>query len=194
VAITANIASKENLQALVDEARARFGRIDILVCNAASNPYFGAMDGMSDDQFNKLLQNNIVSNHWLIQMVAPEMLERGDGSIVIISSIGGLRGSVNLGGYAITKAADMQLARNLAAEFGPKGVRVNAVCPGLVKTDFAQALWDNPQILNQYTANVPLRRIGTPDELAGIVVYLAAPAGAFTTGQSFVIDGGATAV
>ena len=194
VAITANIASKDDLQALVDATRQRFGHIDILVCNAASNPYFGAMDGMTDDQFNKLLQNNIVSNHWLIQMVAPEMLERGDGSIVIISSIGGLRGSVNLGGYAITKAADMQLARNLAAEFGPKGVRVNAVCPGLVKTDFAQALWDNPQILKQYTANVPLRRIGTPDELAGIVVYLAAPAGAFTTGQSFVVDGGATAI
>ena len=194
LAVAANIASKDDLQHLVDETVQAFGKIDVLICNAASNPYFGAMAGMTDDQFGKLLQNNIVSNHWLIQMVAPAMLERGDGSIIIVSSVGGLRGSVNLGGYSITKAADMQLARNLAAEYGPKGVRVNAICPGLVKTDFARALWENPDILKQVTSSAPLRRIGEPDELAGIAVYLAGPAGTFTTGQSFVVDGGATAV
>lgn len=192
VAIPANIASKDDLQRLVDESRKAFGQIDILVCNAAANPYFGPMGGMADEQFDKLLQNNIVSNHWLIQMVAPEMLARGEGSVIIVSSIAGFVGSQHLGGYAITKAADMQLARNLAYEFGEKGVRVNAICPGLVKTDFAKALWDNPEILKQATSGSCLKRIGLPDEIAGIAVYLAAPASAFTTGQSIVVDGGAT--
>ena len=194
IAIAANIAIKDQLQALVDQTVARFGRIDTLVCNAASNPYFGPQAGISDEQFGKILQNNIVSNHWLIAMVAPAMIERRDGSITIISSIGGLKGSTMIGAYCISKAADMQLARNLAAEYGPSNVRVNAICPGLIKTDFAKALWDNPDILEQSTATAPLRRIGTPDEIAGMAVLLAAKAGGFTTGQSFVIDGGVTVV
>lgn len=194
VAIPANIASKEALQALVDRTLDRFGRIDSLVCNAASNPYYGPQAGISDDAFGKILQNNIVSNHWLIAMVAPAMVERRDGSITIISSIGGLRASTIIGAYCISKAADMQLARNLAAEYGPANVRVNAVCPGLIKTDFAKALWDDPATLDHSTRNTPLRRIGVPDEIAGMAVFLAARAGAFTTGQCFVIDGGATVV
>jgi NAD(P)-dependent dehydrogenase (short-subunit alcohol dehydrogenase family) len=193
VAIPANIASKEALQALVDETRSTFGRIDILVCNAASNPYFGPMAGISDDQFMKVLQNNIVSNHWLITMTVPEMLERKDGAIIIISSIGGLRGSPVIGAYDISKAADMQMARNLAAEYGPSNVRVNTIAPGLIKTDFAKALWDNPEILKRSTATTPLRRIGEPDEIAGMAVFLASKAGSFATGQTYVIDGGATA-
>ena len=192
VTITANIADKGQLQNLVDETNKKFGKIDALVCNAASNPYFGPMGGMSDDQFTKILQNNIVSNHWLIQMVAPQMLARKSGSITIISSIGGLRGTPVLGAYAISKSADMQLARNLAVEFGPSNVRVNTIAPGLVKTDFAKALWDNPEILERSTAGAALKRIGDPDEIAGMAVLLAAKAGAFTTGQTFVIDGGAT--
>jgi NAD(P)-dependent dehydrogenase (short-subunit alcohol dehydrogenase family) len=192
--ITANIAAKDALQNLVDQTRERFGQIDILVCNAASNPYFGPMGDMSDEQFNKILQNNIVSNHWLIQMTAPEMRARKSGSIIIISSIGGLRGTEVLGAYAISKAADMQLTRNLAAEFGPDNVRVNTIAPGLIKTDFAKALWDNPEILKRSTERAPLRRIGEPDEIAGMAVFLAAPAGAFTTGQTIVIDGGQTVV
>lgn len=194
VTITANIAAKDALQSLVDQTRERFGQVDSLVCNAASNPYFGPMGNMSDEQFNKILQNNIVSNHWLIQMVAPEMRARKSGSITIISSIGGLRGTDVLGAYAISKAADMQLTRNLAAEFGPDNVRVNTIAPGLIKTDFAKALWDNPEILKRSTDRAPLRRIGEPDEIAGMAVFLAAPAGAFTTGQTFVIDGGQTVV
>ena len=192
VTITANIADKGQLQNLVDETNKKFGRIDALVCNAASNPYFGPMSGMGDDAFTKILQNNIVSNHWLIQMVAPQMLDRKAGSITIISSIGGLRGTPVLGAYAISKSADMQLARNLAVEFGPKNVRVNTIAPGLVKTDFAKALWDNPEILERSTAGAALKRIGDPDEIAGMAVFLAGKAGAFTTGQTFVIDGGAT--
>ncbi len=194
IAVPANIAVKEDLQRLVDASIDRFGQIDALVCNAASNPYFGPAAGIADEQFDKILRNNIVSNHWIISMVAPAMVARGSGSITIISSIGGLRASTMIGAYCISKAADMQLARNLAAEYGPAGVRVNAICPGLIKTDFAKALWDNPEMLDTSTRTTPLRRIGEPDEIAGMAVFLAARAGAFTTGQSFVIDGGATIV
>ena len=192
IAIPAYIASREELQRLVDETNAAFGRIDILVCNAATNPYAGPMAGISDDQFGKILQNNIVSNHWLIAMAAPAMRARKSGSITIISSVGGLKASTIIGAYCISKAADMQLARNLAAEFGPDNVRVNCIAPGLIKTDFAKALWDNPDILKASTSGAPLRRIGIPDEIAGMAVLLAGKAGGFATGQCFVIDGGAT--
>jgi NAD(P)-dependent dehydrogenase (short-subunit alcohol dehydrogenase family) len=194
ISIPANIASKDALEHLVAETDKAFGKIDILVCNAASNPYFGPMAGMSDDQFDKILKNNIVSNHWLITMVAPQMRARKDGAIIIVSSIGGLRGTNVLGAYAISKAADMQLARNLALEFGPDNVRVNTIAPGLIKTDFARALWENPDILKASTERAPLKRIGEPDEIAGMAVFLASPAGSFTTGQTMVIDGGQTVV
>jgi len=192
IAIAANISDKAGLQHLVDQTRAKFGRIDILVCNAASNPYYGPQAGIADDQFRKILDNNIVSNHWLIQMVAPEMLERRSGSIIIISSIGGLRGSPVIGAYCISKAADMQLARNLAVEFGPSNVRVNCIAPGLIKTDFARALWEDPQRIEAANTSVPLRRIGEPEEIAGAVVFLASSASNFMTGQTMVIDGGVT--
>ncbi|MGE0180583.1 MAG: SDR family NAD(P)-dependent oxidoreductase, partial [Sphingomonas sp.] len=151
IVVPASISSKEELQRLVDETRARLGRIDILVCNAASNPYYGPMGGITDDQFRKILDNNVIANHWLIQMVAPEMIERKAGSIIIVSSIGGLKASAVIGAYNISKAADFQLARNLAAEFGPHQVRVNCIAPGLIKTDFAKALWENPQTLKMVT-------------------------------------------
>jgi NAD(P)-dependent dehydrogenase (short-subunit alcohol dehydrogenase family) len=150
------------------------------------------MGDIADEQFTKILQNNIISNHWLIQMCAPQMRARKDGAIIIVSSIGGLRGSPVLGAYNISKAADMQLARNMAVEFGTDNVRVNTIAPGLIKTDFAKALWDNPDILKRYTQSSALQRIGDPDEIAGMAVFLSAPAGAFTTGQTFVIDGGQT--
>jgi NAD(P)-dependent dehydrogenase (short-subunit alcohol dehydrogenase family) len=192
LACAANIGSKDDLRALVEASRRHFGRIDVLVCNAASNPHYGPMAGISDEQFRKIFENNVLSNHWLIGMVAPEMLERREGSIIIISSIGGLRSSTVIGAYNISKAADFQLARNLAAEYGPSGVRVNCIAPGLVRTDFARALWENPETLKSVTAATPLRRIGEPAEIAGAAVYLAARASAFTTGQTIVVDGGAT--
>ena len=194
IAIPANIAAKEALQNLVDETNRAYGKIDICICNAASNPYFGPMSGISDDQFTKILQNNIISNHWLIQMCAPQMRERKDGAVIIISSIGGLKGSPVIGAYDISKAADMQLARNLACEFGPDNVRVNTIAPGLVQTDFAKALWENPAILKSSTGRAALKRIGQPDEIAGMAVLLASKAGAFLTGQTLVIDGGVTAL
>ena len=192
IAVPANISSKDDLQRLVDETRKAFGQVDILVCNAASNPYYGPMSGISDEAFRKILDNNIVSNNWLINMVAPEMKERKDGSIVIISSVGGLRGTSVIGAYAISKAADMQMARNLAQELSPSNIRVNCVAPGLVKTDFAKALWDTPEAERRSSVGTPLRRLGEPDDIAGAVIYLAGPAGAWTTGQTIVVDGGAT--
>lgn len=193
IAIPANISSKEDLQAMVDETNKSFGKIDIVVCNAASNPYYGPMAGISDDAFTKILQNNIISNHWLIQMCAPQMRERKDGAIIIVSSIGGLRASPVIGAYNISKAADFQLARNLAAEFGADNIRVNCIAPGLIKTDFAKALWDNPETLKRALTGTPLKRIGDPEEIAGAAVYLASKAGAYMTGQMMVVDGGATA-
>ncbi|MEP7100667.1 MAG: SDR family oxidoreductase, partial [Burkholderiales bacterium] len=166
ISIPANISSKHDLMSLVAETTRQFGKIDILVCNAASNPYYGPMAGIEDDQFRKILENNVIANHWLINFTAPQMLARGDGAIIIVSSIGGLRGSNVIGAYNVSKAADFQLARNLAVEYGPKNVRVNCIAPGLIKTDFARALWEDPEALKQRTATTPLRRIGEPDEIA----------------------------
>ena len=192
IAVPANISSKEDLQAMVDATNKAFGKIDICVCNAASNPYYGPMSGIEDDAFAKILQNNIISNNWLIQMCVPQMRERKDGAVIIVSSIGGLRGSPVIGAYNISKAADFQLARNLATEFGVDNIRVNCIAPGLIKTDFAKALWDNPDTLKRSLAGTPLKRIGEPEEIAGAAVYLASKAGAYMTGQMMVVDGGAT--
>ena len=192
IAVPANISSKDELKALVTSSKAHFGHIDILVCNAAANPYFGPMAGISDEQFRKIFENNVLANHWLIAMTAPDMLARKDGSIIIISSIGGLKASTSIGAYNVSKAADFQLARNLAAEFGPSGVRVNCIAPGLIRTDFARALWEDEATLKQMTRTTPLRRIGEPFEIAGTAVYLASPASSFMTGQAIVVDGGVT--
>ena len=192
IAIPAHVGRKEDLQNLVAQTQAALGGIDILVCNAAVNPFYGPMSKLPDDAFAKVLQINIQANHWLAQMVIPGMVEAGGGSVQIVSSVGGLRGSDTLGAYCISKAADLQLVRNLAVEYGPDNVRVNAISPGLVRTDFARALWENPEILQQRTQGDPLRRIGEPAEIAGIAIYLGSTAGSFTTGQNFVIDGGST--
>ena len=190
IAVAANISSKDNLQNLVDETRAAFGPVTALVCNAASNPYYGPSAAISDEQFRKVMDNNILSNHWLIHMTAPAMLAAKSGSITLISSIGGLKGSSIIGAYCISKAADMQMARNLADEFGAAGVRVNCIAPGLIRTDFARALWEDPATLARSTQGSSLQRIGEPEEIAGAAVFLASRAGGFVTGQTIVIDGG----
>lgn len=192
VGIACNINHKEQLQQLVEKAKAALGKIDILVCNAALNPYFGTSQDIPDEAFDKVMHANIGSVHRLCQLVIPGIAESGGGAVVIISSIGGLKGTNALGAYAISKAADMQIARNLAVEWGPKNVRVNCIAPGLVRTDFAKALWENPDIYAATVKNYPLRRIGEPDEIAGAAVFLASQAGSFTTGQTLVIDGGGT--
>ena len=192
IAIPCNIGYKEQLQALVDKTHEALGQIDALVCNAAINPYAGPMAGIPDDAFDKIMGSNIRSNHWLATMVLPEMKERKEGSVTIISSVGGMRGNAVIGAYAISKAADMQMARNIAVEYGPHNVRANTISPGLIRTDFARYLWESPEILKTSTSGAPLRRIGESDEIAGAAVMLASAAGAFLTGQNIVIDGGAT--
>jgi NAD(P)-dependent dehydrogenase (short-subunit alcohol dehydrogenase family) len=175
-----------------NQTRAKWGKIDTLVCNAAINPVFGSMSQISDEAFDKIMGANVRSNHQLCNLVIPEMVERKDGSVIIVSSIGGLRGSPVLGAYCISKAADFQLARNIAVEYGAHNVRANCIAPGLIKTDFAKALWDNPAILERSTSTSPLKRIGDPDEIAGAAVFLASKAAAFMTGQTLVVDGGVT--
>lgn len=192
ISIPANISSKDELKNLVDETTKQLGKVDVLVCNAASNPYYGPMGGIGDDQFRKILENNIIANNWLINFTVPQMIERNDGAVIIVSSVGGLKGSTTIGAYCISKAADVQLARNLAVEYGKHNVRVNCISPGLIKTDFAKALWDNPETLKTTESRSPMRRIGMPDEIAGGAVFLASKAGAFVNGQNLVIDGGGT--
>jgi NAD(P)-dependent dehydrogenase (short-subunit alcohol dehydrogenase family) len=192
IAIPCHIGRREDVEHLVSETEKQYGRIDVLVCNAAVNPYFGPMAGLTDEAFAKVIDSNVRSNIWLCNLVIPGMAERKDGSVIIVSSIGGLRGSLNLGIYAISKAADFQLARNLAVEWGPHNVRVNCIAPGLVRTDFARALWEDAETLAASEARTPLRRIGEPEDIAGAAVLLASRAGRWITGQVIVIDGGVT--
>jgi NAD(P)-dependent dehydrogenase (short-subunit alcohol dehydrogenase family) len=190
--IPCNISDKAQCQNLIAQTRKQLGPIDILVCNAASNPYYGPTEKMPDEAFTKIMQNNILSNIWLINLCVPDMRAKKDGSVIIVSSIGGVRGTAVLGAYGISKAADMALTRNLAVELGPDNIRVNTIAPGLVKTDFAKALWDNPEYLNKRLQTAPLRRIGEPDDIGGIAVMLAGKAGAFITGQTIIADAGVT--
>jgi NAD(P)-dependent dehydrogenase (short-subunit alcohol dehydrogenase family) len=190
VVIPCHVARKEELQNLVDKTVEQCGGIDIVVSNAAVNPYLGPQAGASDDVFERVMGTNVRSNFWLSNMACPHLAARGGGSFIIISSIGGLIGSASLGLYGISKAADIAMVRNLAVEWGPKNVRANAIAPGLVRTDFARALWEDPVRYKKTTRDAPLGRIGEPDEIAGAAIYLASSAGSFTSGQTFVIDGG----
>ncbi|MSP05158.1 MAG: SDR family oxidoreductase [Acetobacteraceae bacterium] len=192
IVIPCHVGQKDQLQNLVDKTVARWGGIDILVGNAGVNPHFGPTLTISDEAWDRIMGTNIRSNMWLTNMVAPQMAARGGGSIIIISSIAGLRGSAHLGAYAVSKAADMQLARNICVEWGPKNIRANCIAPGIIRTDFARALWENPIIYQKRTRDTPLQRIGEPDEVAGAAVFLAAPASNFISGQTIVIDGGTT--
>jgi NAD(P)-dependent dehydrogenase (short-subunit alcohol dehydrogenase family) len=192
IAIACNISRKTEVEALVAGARQRLGAIDILVCNAAVNPVYGPMSALSDEAFDKIMGANVKSNLWLCNLVIPEMAERGGGAVVIVSSIAGIRGTGVIGGYGISKAADFALARNLAVEWGPQNVRINCIAPGLIKTDFARALWEDPQALEQRNTQTPLRRIGTPDEIGPVAAFLASSAAGFMTGQTVVVDGGVT--
>lgn len=190
ISVPANISDKAQLEKLVAETRKQLGPIDIVVCNAASNPYYGPTEDMPDEAFDKIMRNNILSNIWLIKMALPDMRAKKDGSIIIISSIGGLRGTPIIGAYGISKAADMALTRNLAIELGGDNIRVNTIAPGLIKTDFAKALWEDEKNLAKRLERQPLKRLGEPDDIGGIAVMLASRAGRFMTGQVIVADGG----
>ena len=191
IALACNIGYKEQLQQLVDATHDQLGTIDILVGNAGINPFYGPMSEIPDTAFDKIMSSNVKSNHWLCQMVAPDMIAKGAGSIMITSSTGAFSASEVLGTYNISKLADIALVRNLAAELGPKGVRVNAICPGLIKTDFAKALWDNPEAAKRANETIPLRRLGESEDLQGLAVFLASDASSYVTGQALTVCGGA---
>ena len=190
IARACNVSRKEELQALVDATAAKWGRIDIVVANAASNPYYGPLTAIPDEAFDKIFANNVKSVLWLAAMTLPGM--KNGGSFIVVGSIGGLLASTVIGAYGISKAADHHLVRNLAAEWGPKNVRVNAIAPGLVKTEFARALWEDEKRRAERIAATPLRRLGEPRDIGGIAVFLASDAAAFITGQCIVADGGVT--
>ncbi len=190
IAVPCHIGRKDDLQALVDKTLETWGRIDILVCNAATNPVYGPMSEISEEAFDKIMATNVKSTWQLCNMVVPQMAERKDGSVILLSSIAGLRGSLTIGTYGMSKAAEAGLARNLALEWGPSNIRVNAIAPGLVKTDFAKALWEDPQRLERVESRTPLRRIGEPEDIAGVALFLGSRAGAYVTGQTIVADGG----
>ncbi|GAA3956184.1 SDR family oxidoreductase [Allohahella marinimesophila] len=194
LAIPCHVGRKEDLQNLVDKTLTAWGRIDVLVCNAATNPVYGPTSEVSDDAWDTIMTTNVKGTFWLANMVLPQMAERGEGAVVLLSSIAGLRGNTVIGTYGVSKAAEAALARNLAIEWGPKGIRVNSIAPGLVRTDFAKALWEDPVRLRQTEEKSPLRRIGEPVDIAGLAVFLSTPASAYITGQVIVADGGETVV
>ncbi|WP_299362622.1 SDR family NAD(P)-dependent oxidoreductase [uncultured Paracoccus sp.] len=192
ITIPCNITRKDEVEALVSETERQLGPADVLVCNAAVNPVYGPLSQLTDEAFDKIMGANVKSNLWLSNLTIPSMAERGGGAVVIISSIAGIRGTDRIGAYGISKSADFALARNLAVEWGPRNVRVNCVAPGLIKTDFARALWEDEEALAHRNRTTPLRRIGRPEEIAPIAAFLASDAASFITGQTIVADGGVT--
>ncbi|AMN47688.1 short-chain dehydrogenase [Steroidobacter denitrificans] len=193
VAVPCNVSDKTQLEHLVSMAIDTWQRLDIVVCNAAVNPYFGPMTGMSDAVYDKIMNSNVRSNFWLCNIAGPHMVRSGGtGCFILISSIGGNQGSDTLGVYGMSKAADYALTRNLAVEWGPRGLRANCIAPGLIKTDFSRALWENPELLAGVEEATPVRRIGQPEDVGGVALFLASRAAAYVTGQVLVVDGGIT--
>jgi len=191
-AFACNIGHKPSLEALVGHAVQEFGGIDILIPNAAINPAYGPSSETSDEVWNKVLTSNLTATHWLCQMALPGMAERGGGSVILLSSIAATAGSANLGIYAISKAGEAQLARNLAVEWGPKNIRVNSIAPGVIKTDFAKALYEDPKAATLIARMTCLKRLGEPEDIAGVAVFLASDAAKYITGQFILADGGAS--
>ncbi|WP_457090914.1 SDR family NAD(P)-dependent oxidoreductase [Microvirga sp. P5_D2] len=192
IAKACHVGDRAQVESLVSHVNEVWGGIDVLVCNAATNPVYGPAANLTDELFGKIMTVNVHSTIWLCNLVLPQMAERGGGSVVILSSIAALRGSATIGAYGMSKAAEAAIARNLAVEWGPKGIRVNAIAPGVVNTDFAKELVNDPVRRAQMENRTPLRRFGEPRDIAGIVHFLASPASAYITGQVIVADGGET--
>ncbi len=192
IAIACNVGRREELGNLVARTLDAWGRIDVLVANAAVNPHYGPLGTISEEAWNKILATNLSASLWLANLVLPGMAERGGGAMILLSSASALVGTALLGAYAVSKAAEIQLARNLAVEWGRKGIRVNAIAPGVIQTEFARALWDSPQAKKQIESLNCVGRLGVPLDVAGAALFLASDASRFMTGQTLVIDGGAS--
>ncbi|MCY4464486.1 MAG: glucose 1-dehydrogenase [Chloroflexi bacterium] len=191
--IAAHNGDKAALHQLVERTIARFGRLDILVNNAATNPHFGSILEADDSYWRKILDVNLLGNVWLTQAALPALQKSGGGKIINVASIVGLKPGRYQGIYSISKAAIISLTQTLAQELGADNIQVNAIAPGLVQTKFAQALWGNPDLLEHVLAQTPVGRIGQPQDIAGLALLLASSASDFTTGAVFVVDGGLTA-
>lgn len=189
-AFAANAGRKQELQALVDKTHELAGPIDILIGNAGVNVHYGNISEIPDEAYEKTMATNVQANLWLARMVAPDMVEKGSGSMMFTSSVGAFKPSSTLGLYGVSKLALIGLVRNLALEYGPRGIRANAICPGLVRTDFAKALWDNPEAEERANSQIPLRRLGEADDFGGVAVFLASDASRYMTGQALTICGG----
>lgn len=185
-------AERLQVEALAEHVVNAHRRIDVLVCNAGVAPHLGPIATASDAEFDHTMSVNLRSALWLTSAVLPAMAAAGGGSVILMSSIAGVRGNRNLGVYSLSKAGLAALARNLAVEWGPSQIRVNSISPGVVQTEFARPLTDNDAAMQRRLALTPLRRTGTPEEIAGAVLYLASPAGAFVTGHNLIVDGGTT--
>jgi dehydrogenase/reductase SDR family protein 4 len=184
------VGKEEQLDALVEQTMEKYGRIDVLVNNAAVNPFWGPVEQVEKPLFDKIMSTNTWAPLALSQRVFPHMQKQGGGSIINISSVEGLRATFGVSAYSTSKAALLMVSSNLAIEWGPYNIRVNTVCPGLVKTKLSQALWSNESVLKQYESSVPLQRMAMPDELAGVAVFLASDAASYITGGVFSVDGG----
>lgn len=189
-AVAANAGRKDELQALVDKTREIAGPIDILVGNAGINIFYGKISEIPDDVYEKTLATNVQANLWLARMVVPDMIEKGSGSMMFTSSVGAFKPSTTLGLYGMSKLALIGLVRNLALEYGPNGVRANAICPGVIRTEFARALWDNPEAEERANSQIPLRRLGEPEDFGGLAVFLGSDASSYMTGQALTVCGG----
>ena len=189
-AVAANAGHKDQLQALVDRTHDIAGPVDIVIGNAGVNIHYGKISEIPDEAYQKTMATNVQANLWLARMVAPDMIEKGSGSMIFTSSIGAFKPSETLGLYGTSKLALIGLVRNLALEYGPKGIRANAICPGLVRTDFAKELWDNPEAEKRANSQIPLRRLGEPEDFQGLAVFLASDASRYMTGQALTVCGG----